>query len=624
MAARDIAFRPGALGLLPALILVGCGHSAAPPSQPVDGFRIVEAGFNFGGTPGATILIREVSADARGRVFVQYETPDGSPKRRFRFSADGGSSFGPERDLSLIRGSDAQAAVYPAFASPWLAAFLASRGNLFYTRSDQEGAVWSPPVQINDELGSAVSPVSCVDVGEMIACVWSDRRRGVPLVYFSSSGDLGRTWTRNGVVDYDFREGDQMSPKLVAATGGRLITCWEDYRDRQTLVDIRCSSSGDDGRHWSPSRKINDDQAYAWQAGFDLIADGPRIFAAFGDFRDPGFESDNDWNIYFTRSDDSGARWSKNIRLHDFSAGRDVEPRLGMDARGTLYCAWISNRRSIFGDVLLSYSRDAGRSWSPGTRVSGGDREHYRDAPELVVVAPGRLLCRWRESDYQAVRHRLVQLELSPSSAPAVESAQEAGTRPMAPLKVTPGETLFHDDFAAGDGRWEPAGGAWMTSRGTYVGAEPGNLIFSSFARFAEPKQYVLQGRFMLDPVAHHRASLYLRADPARRTYYVVSNHFRFGAWLGIREERAAYASSLFLDSRPLAQLPFPFRSGVWYQFRLVVTPEQVDYYVEGRRMLSYSGKLRLPPGRIGVGGYSAAPTYFDDVTVSAILPGNP
>ena len=47
-----------------------------------------------------------------------------------------------------------------------------------------------------------------------------------------------------------------------------------------------------------------------------------------------------------------------------------------------------------------------------------------------------------------------------------------------------------------------------------------------------------------------------------------------------------------------------------------MVTPTRVEYYVDGSLMLSYDGRLQLPPGRIGVGGLSSAPTYFDDIAI--------
>jgi hypothetical protein len=75
------------------------------------------------------------------------------------------------------------------------------------------------------------------------------------------------------------------------------------------------------------------------------------------------------------------------------------------------------------------------------------------------------------------------------------------------------------------------------------------------------------------------------------------------------------------LDGRPLAQRRFPFQNDRWYEFTLVVRPERVDYFVNGRWMLSYKGRLKLPPGSFGIGGFGSAPTYFDDIVVSDLRP---
>jgi hypothetical protein len=113
-------------------------------------------------------------------------------------------------------------------------------------------------------------------------------------------------------------------------------------------------------------------------------------------------------------------------------------------------------------------------------------------------------------------------------------------------------------------------------------------------------------------------AYLYFRADPARDRYYVIGNSFRVGVCLGLRtDDRPPVIWGAFaLHGRPLAEHRFPFQNDRWYQFRLVVAPERVDYYVDGSLMLSYEGRLQLPPGSIGVGGFSSAPTYFDDIAV--------
>ena len=42
-----------------------------------------------------------------------------------------------------------------------------------------------------------------------------------------------------------------------------------------------------------------------------VAADASNIYVAFGDFREKGAEDDNDWNIYFARSEDNGSTWKK-------------------------------------------------------------------------------------------------------------------------------------------------------------------------------------------------------------------------------------------------------------------------------------------------------------------------
>jgi hypothetical protein len=74
---------------------------------------------------------------------------------------------------------------------------------------------------------------------------------------------------------------------------------------------------------------------------------------------------------------------------------------------------------------------------------------------------------------------------------------------------------------------------------------------------------------------------------------------------------------------RPLAERRFPFQNNRWYEFTLVVRPDRIDYFVNGRLMLRSESPVQLPPGAIGLGGAGQAPTYFDDVVISeAKTPG--
>jgi hypothetical protein len=592
--------------LLSACLVEPVKHSTAPY-----GFKPIKAEFNIEGNP----KIVSITGDGQSRLLVIYEK--GSDKF-FRISTDAGASFGQERN----------GASYPRFvagglAGIYTAASPAGSMNIFYVRSYNDGETWTEPVQINDEEGSVQwgygGGMSFVQTSQDdIYCIWTDRRRGFSLLFFSASHDGGRTWSPNQVIEYDFREGDQSGPRLQAGADGRLMAFWIDWRDRQTLADIRCSYSDDKGQHWSSSQKINDDREHVWQVDISTVAAGNQIYVAFTDFREPGEEGDNDWNVYFARSEDNGKTWTKNIRLNDIKVGRDGLPHLEIDERGTLYCAWVTGRESIFGQIAFSYSIDKGRSWSPSIRVDEGKELRERLQCSFFTVAGGRLLCHWVETGYGTRDYRLAWLE--PLSQPETTKPQppKSAIKELEEPIFGTGKVLFADNFLnENHDLWQNMAGTWMVVDGAYMGVEPSlNTTFSSFARFEEPDSYILRGRFKLDPVHHHMAYLFFRADPERDSYYTIVHRFRYGAWLSLRENGLTAPNHIFI-ARPLVERRFPFQNNRWYNFTLVVTPERIDYFINHRLMLSYSGPLDLQPGRFGIGGSGKAPTYFDDITVS-------
>ncbi len=608
-----------------ALQFSACSHPPVAPSNPHYGFRPVKAEFNVGDGSRFKFEVFSMRTDEQSRLLIHYGKYDLADGKKlgafFRISTDGGANLGPERTLpKLPSRRDAFPWANFFFIKGGLAAVCEMDGNLFYTRSDADGASWSEPVQINDEQGPVAIYFSIIERSEdEVYCLWQDRRRGFFLTFFSASHDGGRTWSPNKPVEYDFREGEQTRPQLVEGAGGRLLAFWTDSRDRQTLKDIRCSYSDDGGRHWSPSRKINDDSEHVWQENPAVVARGDKIYVAFEDFREPGDVGDNDWNIYFTASEDNGESWSKNIRLNDVQEGTDNYPELKIDERGNLYCVWRSSRETIFGHPYFTYSRDGGKSWSRAIKVGDGDGLVVRRPAGAPQLFGEKLLCLWLE------RHpgedKTFPTWLEPLVGPAPAEAPAPEPEQPAPISYSEGEQLFADDFSDGSAaRWQAGTGVWMVTDGAYMGVEPGTkqVHFSSFARLKEPEGYILRGRFKLDPVEHFMANLYFRADPGSGKYYVISHLFRVGACLSLREGDLSRAG-LGFEGRALAERRFSFQNNRWYDFTLVVTPEQIDHYVDGRLMLSYKGQLKLPPGIIGIGGDSSAPTYFDDIAVYEI-----
>lgn len=615
------------LGLLIVVVqLSACASHSARLSHNLYGFRSVRPALDFGDSAAFTFKFPMLTIDGQDQVLLGYEKYARANEKLgnfFKISRDGGRSFGAEREMpahiknvSYIKSvKGGLAAVYSTF----------SPDNIFYTRSDPGGQIWSEPVRINDELDSVRNGMlSFLQPSEdQIYCIWTDRRRGFNSLFFSASQGGGRTWSPNQAIEYDFREGEQSAPKLLMGANGRLIACWIDWRDQHTLADIRCSYSDDGGQHWSVSQKINDDQEPVWQVALNAVAADNRIYVVFSDFREPGEEGDNDWNVYFTSSEDNGETWSQNIRVNDIKAGTDGDPAIAIDAQGILYCCWIASRVGVFGQVAFTFSTDGGKHWARSIKVNEDEELLERKYTSLVMTAGGRLACQWVEYGYNVYDYRIAWMEpLSDPAAVAVHISQPAMEHPeLSPPEA--GAALFSDDFASEDQtRWQVAEGLWMNIDGAYMGvATDRGIPFLSFARLAEPESYLMQGRFKLEPIHHNFAYLFFRTDPASGRCYTIASQFRRGAWLSFNEHGPWINSNGYrhLVGRPLVERFFPFRSNRWYRFTLVVTLARVDYFVDGHLMLSYREPLQLPPARVGIGGMSNAPTYFDDIVISEI-----
>ncbi|MEZ5426230.1 MAG: sialidase family protein [Pyrinomonadaceae bacterium] len=591
-------------------------------------YRITPAEFDLGDREKFGFAILEFVSDKMGRLLVQYEKSDRSERnvlgRFIRISEDGGKTFGKEIELGGFWDSGESFSGFSFyFVGKRLAVAAFRDGNFFYSLSDENLENWTVPVQVNDEQSAYAGGLKLIQPDERrVFCVWMDKRRGFNLIFFSSSEDGGRNWSPNQPIEYDFREGPQIVRDFIAGADGRLLVFWEDWRDRKTLADIRCSYSDDGGISWVPSRKINDDEKEVWQLAPSVAVNGRNIYIVFGDFREEGEEGDNDWNIYFSRSTDNGITWEKNRRLNDIREGRDLSPGLEIDGRGRLYCSWWTTRETLLGQIAFSYSDDGGETWSPSITLTDPS-EMYKDTVNPIIsFSEDKLLINHVREEYGKSFLVYSFLEKMPERLESGAGAPKPEAENPAPLKFEIGETLFSDDFSGEKAdNWQVGTGFWEIVGGTYMGISPNSKTpasFASFLKFEEPERYVLRGRFRLDQVAHTAANIYVRADRSGLRHYVITNNFRRGAWISLKNDDLPGGLHIS-GGTPLIQKRFPFKQNVWYEFSLAVTPERIDYYVDGRLMLSYQGKLVLPRGRMGVGGLWSSPTYFDDISVAEL-----
>jgi len=608
------------------LFTVSCDSFASSSSKEPSFYQFVASETRFDlGEGNYKLDVINYATNKDGSFLVQYTKKDkvsGPGKGRFfRVSKNAGEKFGREYKLpeSYFGSFDQSFGIEFHFLNDSIAATIRKGGDVFFTKQGNLLGEWDDPVRINDETG--INPINLqmqqTENGNIIS-LWADRRSGVETLFSSYLLDGGKTWSPNKAIEHDFHNAKQQNPILVLGANGRLHAFWQDWRDQKTLVDIRYSFSDDHGESWSPSVKINDDSEAVWQLDPSVIVSGNTILITFQDFREKGTDDDRDWNVYYSRSSDNGETWEKNKRLNDVKIGRQEMPRLGADKAGNIFCIWATAQDTIFQQIAFSYSSDDGNSWSPSIILTDRDNKTIKGNLFLRVFSENKLIAGWSEESYAGSRRVFSQIERSSESISQaqIESKPQVSVNP---IDSTAGKVLFEDNFYKGsEEKWEIADGVWSVINEEYVGVIPEIRNFVSYARLKEPKRYVFKGRFKLDKTSHMNADIYFRTSADGLRHYVIKNRFRHGSWLSIKNNDLPNGLSV-LGGTPLEEKPFSFRSDRWYEFKLVVSSNQIDYYIDEKLFISHAGATTLSEGKIGIGGWATSPAYFDDISLSEL-----
>ncbi|MBI3811421.1 MAG: exo-alpha-sialidase [Nitrospirae bacterium] len=233
--------------------------------------------------------------------------------------------------------------------------------------------------------------------GGDVYAVWYDVRNGDSDAFFAKSADGGMTFGPNVRVNDDTGKARQYKPSLGLDAAGGIYIIWRD--DRRGHADIFFARSGDGGKTFSKNRLLNDDTGWAYQ-GNPAIGVSPEgnVYAAWSDDRN------GQGDIYFTASRDRGRTFDRNLRLND-DAGRSVQshPTVGAGAGGLVVVAWedFRNGRS---EVYLSRSTDGGKTFEPNRRVVSGADGTVRVSPSIAVAPNGRVALAWSQFKPQSVQ----------------------------------------------------------------------------------------------------------------------------------------------------------------------------------------------------------------------------
>ena len=213
---------------------------------------------------------------------------------------------------------------------------------------------------------------------------------------FARSTDGGRTFGHplavpGSVVPGHLHVGPFVIPKkgwdpaVAVAPGGTVYLTWIYGHSLLKVFHgtgpayVFLQKSSDAGKTWSRMTPVSPGHVQAAAAPL-LVEPGGRIDVLMWV---PHHDS-------FTSSADGGRTWSRLVAVRP-GAGLitfgavGIDAALGIDAAGTLYATWNTQRPG--GDTgWLSYSTDHGRAWSPARRVTPG----HNSTGHIMAVAGGR------------------------------------------------------------------------------------------------------------------------------------------------------------------------------------------------------------------------------------------
>ena len=191
--------------------------------------------------------------------------------------------------------------------------------------------------------------------------VFVDERDGNKEIYYKCSSDNGSSWSEGLRITNNSADSDFPS---IAVSGSIIYIVWCDKRDGE--YEIYYIRSSDDGLNWGQETRLTNNMGSSESPV--IMASGSAVHVVWADNRDENYE------IYYKRSTDSGINWGNDTRLTN-DVFNSIGASLGVSG-SDVHIAWIDNSDWNY-EVCYKHSPDGGTSWGPDTRLTNSTGNSY-------------------------------------------------------------------------------------------------------------------------------------------------------------------------------------------------------------------------------------------------------
>lgn len=247
---------------------------------------------------------------------------------------------------------------------------------------------------------------------------------------------------------------------VLAATPTEIYAVWE--QAGQQGNELMFARSLSFGHHFDPPVRVTDKARPSFNA-FAAAAVAPNgdVYVAWLDGRDQPALPDT-FSLYLTRSHDRGASFEPNVRVAS-GACPCCRPAIAIGPDGEVHIFWRKVYPENIRDIVVSTSRDGGRTFAEPVRVSE-DNWQINGCPDsgpTAAVSRGRLYVAWMTET--ASKRPGVKLSWSDDGgktfAPARDASQSVldANRPSL-AAADNGDLLlaFHGRSQSTADRWSP------------------------------------------------------------------------------------------------------------------------------------------------------------------------